>query len=191
MVNVTEAAQDEILRLMKDQEEPVKGVRVKAEALSPLQANYRLSFVLEGQESEDDTVDSFEGFSVYVDPESVNYVQDVTIDFVDSVMGQGFKIENPNRIPPHLKGTITEKVQQIIDDRVNPSISSHGGFITLIDVKDSTAYIKFGGGCQGCGMADVTLKGGVEVMIKESIPEIQEVLDVTEHADGRNPYFQS
>ena len=191
MVNVTEAAQEEILKLMKDQEEPAKGVRVKAEALSPLQANYRLSFVLEGQESQDDTVDSFEGFGVYVDPESVNYVQDITIDFVDSVMGKGFKIENPNRIPPHLKGTIAEKVQQVIDDRVNPSISSHGGFITLIDVKDSTAFIQFGGGCHGCGMANVTLKGGVEVMIKESIPEIQEVLDVTDHADGRNPYFQS
>ena len=67
----------------------------------------------------------------------------------------------------------------------------HGGHISLIDVKDDKAYIQFGGGCQGCGMVDVTLKQGVEVLIKEAVPEIKEILDITEHADGTNPYYQT
>ena len=67
----------------------------------------------------------------------------------------------------------------------------HGGHISLIDVKDNKAYIQFGGGCQGCGMVDVTLKQGVEVLIKEAVPEIDEILDITEHADGENPYYQA
>ena len=190
MITVTEAAQEEIAKLMESQETPIKGVQVKAEAISPLRANYRLAFVAEGPENPDDDVIPFNGFNLYVDSESANYVQDITLDFVDGLMGRGFKIENPHKVPPHLKGTLAEKVQTVIDERINPGIASHGGYISLIDVKDKTAYIQFGGGCQGCGMADVTLKQGVEIMIKENIPEIEEILDVTDHAGGRNPYYR-
>ena len=190
MITVTEAAQKEIVNLMDSQEATVKGVRVKAEAISPLRANFRLAFVTEGQEEDGDQVQPFEGFGVYVDPDSVDYVQDITIDFVDGPMGRGFKIENPHRIPPHLKGTIVEKVQEIIDEKINPGVASHGGQVTLIDVKDSIAYVQFGGGCQGCGMVDLTLKQGVEGVLKQSLPEIEEVIDITDHADGKNPYYQ-
>ena len=82
-----------------------------------------------------------------------------------------------------------EKVQQLLDESINPAVAGHGGFVQLIDVKDNTVYIQMGGGCQGCGMADVTLKAGIERMIKEEIPEIVEVLDTTDHASGNNPYY--
>ncbi len=81
-------------------------------------------------------------------------------------------------------------VHQLLEERINPSVAAHGGHIALIDVKDHAAYIRLEGGCQGCGMADVTLKQGVETMIKEAIPTITDVLDVTDHAGGDNPYFQ-
>jgi len=190
-INVTEAAQKEVLNLMENQETPIKGVRIKAEVISPLQANFRLAFVAEGQEEEGDEVISCEGFNVYIDQEGVPFSQDLTLDFVDSLMGRGFKIENPHKVPPHLKGTSAEKIQAIIDEKINPSVASHGGHISLIDVKDNKVYVRFGGGCQGCGMVDVTLKQGVEVLIKEAVPEIEEILDVTEHADGDNPYYQA
>jgi len=190
MITVTEAAQKEIRNLMDSQEAAVKGVRVKAEAISPLRANFRLAFVTEGQEKDDDQAQPFEGFNVYVDSDSVDYVQDITIDFVDGLMGRGFKIENPHKVPPHLKGTIAEKVQEIIDEKINPGVASHGGQVTLIDVKDNIAYVQFGGGCQGCGMVDLTLKQGVEGVLKQSLPEIEEVVDITDHADGKNPYYQ-
>ena len=69
-------------------------------------------------------------------------------------------------------------------------VASHGGVVSLLEVKDSSAYLEFGGGCQGCGMIDVTLKQGVEVMIKEQVPEIEAIYDVTDHAEGTNPYYQ-
>ena len=190
MITVTDAAREEIVTLMEKQKQSIKGVRIKAEALSPLQANFRLRFVAGGQEEEADVITKYEGFNIYVDPESLAYVEEVTVDFVESLAGRGFKIENPNKVPAHLKGTVAEKVQAIIDEKINPQIASHGGHLALLDVKETTAYVEFGGGCQGCGMADVTLKQGVEVLIKEACPEIEEILDVTDHADGTNPYFQ-
>ncbi|MAF47185.1 MAG: NifU family protein [Rhodospirillales bacterium] len=80
-------------------------------------------------------------------------------------------------------------VQQVLDERINPAVAGHGGHIALIDVKSDTAYIRLEGGCQGCGMADVTLKQGVEVEIKSAVPAILQVLDVTDHAGGENPYY--
>lgn len=191
MITVTDDAREEIIKLMEKQEQPVLGVRIKAEAISPLQANYRLRFVTDEQIDDDDNVIEFEGFNIYVDQDSMSYVDEVSVDFIESLAGRGFKIENPNRVPAHFKGTIAEKVQQLIDEKINPQIASHGGTLTLLEVKENKAFVKFGGGCQGCGMADVTLKQGVEVLIKETCPEIEEILDVTDHAGGSNPYFQS
>ena len=81
--------------------------------------------------------------------------------------------------------------QRVLDEQVNPAVRGHGGFIRLMEVKDDTAYIRFEGGCQGCAMAEVTLRQGVEVMIKEQVPEIVAIVDVTDHASGTNPYFQT
>ncbi len=91
---------------------------------------------------------------------------------------------------PGLETPVGQAVKQVIDDRINPSVASHGGHIALVDVKDDdTVYIRLEGGCQGCGMADVTLKQGIEVEIMKAVPQIVAVRDTTEHADGDNPYF--
>jgi Fe-S cluster biogenesis protein NfuA len=84
---------------------------------------------------------------------------------------------------------VRDKVQDLIDTAINPAVAGHGGYIELIDVKDSTVYLRMSGGCQGCGAADVTLKAGIERMIFEEVPEVTEVLDVTDHAAGQNPYY--
>jgi Fe/S biogenesis protein NfuA len=84
---------------------------------------------------------------------------------------------------------VRDKVQELLDTGINPAVAGHGGYIELIDVKDSTVYLRMSGGCQGCGAADVTLKAGIERMIFEEIPEVTEVLDVTDHAAGQNPYY--
>ncbi len=90
---------------------------------------------------------------------------------------------------PGLETPVGLAVKQVIDERINPSVSSHGGHIALVDVQEDTVYIRLEGGCQGCGMADVTLKQGIEVEIKKLVPEITAVRDTTDHADGTNPYF--
>jgi Fe/S biogenesis protein NfuA len=81
------------------------------------------------------------------------------------------------------------KVQELIDSTINPAVAGHGGFVQLVEVKDNKVYLQMGGGCQGCGAADVTLKSGIERLIKEELPEITEVLDTTDHASGSNPYY--
>ena len=91
---------------------------------------------------------------------------------------------------PGLKTPEGMAVQQLLDERINPSVAMHGGRIALVDVQADTAYIRLEGGCQGCGMADVTLKQGVEVEIKKEVPSIAHVLDVTDHDGGANPYYQ-
>ena len=81
------------------------------------------------------------------------------------------------------------KVQELIDTMINPAIAGHGGYVDLIDVQDNRVYLQMGGGCQGCGAADITLKSGIERLIKDELPEVIEVLDTTDHASGSNPYY--
>lgn len=91
---------------------------------------------------------------------------------------------------PAIDAGIKKRVQEIIDREINPSVAGHGGFITLLDVRNYQVYVQLGGGCQGCGQADVTLKQGIETMIKERIPEVVGVVDQTDHAGGANPYYK-
>jgi Fe/S biogenesis protein NfuA len=81
------------------------------------------------------------------------------------------------------------KVQELIENMINPAVAGHGGWVELIDVQDKRVYLQMGGGCQGCGAADITLKSGIERLLREEIPEIEEVLDTTDHASGANPYY--
>jgi len=83
-----------------------------------------------------------------------------------------------------------EKVQKILDEMINPAVAGHGGFVDLLDVKENVVYLRLGGGCQGCGMVNVTLKQGIETTLKEEIPQIAGVIDQTDHAGGSNPYYQ-
>jgi Fe/S biogenesis protein NfuA len=84
---------------------------------------------------------------------------------------------------------IKQRVQSILDQEINPAVAAHGGWVELIDVKRNEVFIRMGGGCVGCGMADVTLKQGVEKTIRQAIPEVGAILDTTDHAAGRNPYY--
>ena len=84
---------------------------------------------------------------------------------------------------------IRHRVEEVLDNEINPQVASHGGVVQLLDVKDNNLFIQMGGGCQGCGMANVTLKHGVEAAIRQAVPEVGAILDVTDHAAGRNPYF--
>ena len=194
MLEITPQALDKIRELIaqssEQNEKLVKGLRVGAEAQSPLKVDFRLAFIGDGQENADDEVIEFSGFEVYVDPESLPYVEDASIDFVDGLMGSGFKVERKHKTVPTASGPVVERIQQVLEEQINPAVASHGGSVALIDVKENVVYVELGGGCQGCGMANVTLKQGIEVAIKEAVPEITAVLDVTEHADGTNPYYQ-
>ena len=85
---------------------------------------------------------------------------------------------------------VKTRIQKILDEMINPAVASHGGYVELLDVKENIAYLRLGGGCQGCGMVNVTLKQGIEATLKEEIPQLAGVIDQTDHAGGSNPYYQ-
>jgi Fe-S cluster biogenesis protein NfuA len=91
-------------------------------------------------------------------------------------------------MPP--ESEIRKKIQNLLDREINPALGSHGGWVELIDVRKNSVFLRLGGGCQGCASADMTLKMGIEKAIREQIPEVGEILDTTDHAAGRNPYYQ-
>ncbi len=84
---------------------------------------------------------------------------------------------------------LRQKVQKFLDENINPAVASHGGFISLLDVRDKDLFIQMGGGCQGCGMANVTLREGVETAIRQNFPEVGKILDITDHTSGETPYY--
>ena len=93
--------------------------------------------------------------------------------------------------PPDLSGDVAQRVLQVLDYEINPAIAAHGGRADLVAVEDDTAYLRLSGGCAGCGMASVTLSQGIEVAIRESVPEIVNIVDVTDHASGTNPFYEA
>lgn len=125
---------------------------------------------------------------------TLNYRQNLMASDGES----GFAFDNPNSLSPdipagdiELTGEVADRVNQVLAQRINPAIASHGGVAELVAVENDTAYLRLGGGCQGCGMAAVTLSQGIEVAILEMVPEIKNVVDVTDHATGDNPYYEA
>lgn len=189
ILTLTEAAIAKIKDLQASQETKGMPIRVAVREDSPAAFRYLVRFVpLEDKKAEDETID-VGGILFYIDEESVPMLAGSTLDFVDTLLGTGFKFDNPNK-PPLLKDPIAARVHQIIEERINPSLATHGGRVALLDYRDGKVYVQLGGGCQGCGMVDVTLKQGIEATLKEEVPEVTEVLDTTDHASGTNPYQQ-
>src|SRR3990170_4874518 len=112
---------------------------------------------------------------------------DAVLDYGDLAVGS----RPPETLKADLSGDVAQRVMMVLDRQINPSIAAHGGHAELVGVEEGTAYLRLGGGCQGCSMATVTLGQGIEVAIKELVPEITRVLDVTDHASGTSPYFEA
>ena len=146
----------------------------------------------------DDEIQHVDGLPVVVPGSDAESLQGATVDWSDDLMRGGLTVTNPNRpqiVTPaggngELAGDVAERVSQVIQRRINPAIAQHGGRAMLDRVEDGIAYVRLGGGCQGCGMATVTLDQGIESAILESVPEIRQVVDVPDHTAGENPYYQ-
>lgn len=190
MITITETARQKIAQLQEQFSQPVKGIRVSAIPRSPIRASFRMKLIPEGEpESPADIIQSLDDVDVYIDPDSAPYLEAAAIDYVFTPMARGFKVVAPPRKLDTPDGALAQRIQMILDDQINRSLFLHGGGATLIDVKGGSVFLEMNGGCQGCSQAAATMKNGIAAVIKEQIPEIQEVFDVTEHANGRNPYF--
>ncbi len=193
MITFTDKAREHVLGYLETEDEEL-AVRIRLLDSSPLAPQYDLSLIERLARDADDRVMDFKGFEVVVDAKSAEMREGASVDWVENHDGSGFKIENPNIRPigqDLVEGSLADQVRRVIDMQVNPSIASHGGRVDLVAVRDRVVYLKMQGGCQGCGMAAVTLAKGIRRILTESLPEIQDIVDVTDHASGTNPYFSS
>ena len=185
LLTVTAAAEEKIHAVIAAEEVEVEGLRISIQGRTATAFQYSLGLATEAQA--DDIVVECENFNVLVDAESAPDLKGAVIDYVDDLNASGFNIENPNT--PTWDNPKAQQIQELIDERINPAVAAHGGQIELLNVEDDSIYIHMGGGCQGCGMANVTLKHGIEAMIQEVFPEIKHVIDTTDHAAGDDPYY--
>jgi Fe/S biogenesis protein NfuA len=188
MVEFTEAAREKITEIIEAKAQDEMMLRMQIMGRGPGGFLYSLRFVPADEKSPDDIELNMESFHVLIDQNSVQNLEGSTVDYKDDNFQRGFSVDNPN---PLWEDPTAQSIQDVLDSKVNPGISSHGGFVSLVEYKEDTAYIAFGGGCQGCGLVDVTLKQGVEVMIRESVPEVQNIVDLTDHASGDQPYYEA
>jgi Fe/S biogenesis protein NfuA len=140
----------------------------------------------------DDLKLEFDHFNAYVDEDSIPYLEDAEIDYQTDDMGGQLTLRAPNAKARKVAddAPVVDRIQYLLESEINPQLANHGGQVSLAEfTEDGVAVLKFGGGCQGCGMADVTLKEGIEKTLLEKIPEVKGVKDVTEHQKGDNPYY--
>ncbi len=191
MITFTDAASQRVLAFM-ELEDGDLAVRIEVLDSSPLAPKYDLSLVEAHERGDGDRSFDAGGFDLYVDEASAELLAGATVDWVETLQGSGFKVENPNIKPigeSTPEGPLADRVQHVIRHQINPSIAGHGGAVTLVDVRDEVVYLEMQGGCQGCGMAAVTLAQGIRRILTEALPEIRDIVDVTNHAAGVNPYY--
>lgn len=187
MIEITDAAREQLIEIVNSRAEKIVGLRVAIKGRGPAGFDHSMQFVLAGEEPENAVTTEVGDLRIFVEQEDAESLEGAKIDFIAET--GGFDIDNPN--PPFVwDDPVSQQVQDVLTEQINPSVAQHGGWVGLLEVKDETAYIELGGGCVGCGMVDVTLKQGVEVAIKASVPTITSVVDTTDHASGKNPYFQ-
>jgi len=186
LLTITPAAGTKIARAAASTGQPDSRLRIAA-TRKGARFSYELTLVRPGDELPDDIAVDSAGTRVYVGSGSADALRGATIDMDESAFGGAITIVNPNE---GWADPLAARVQIVLDRQINPGIASHGGHISLLDVREGTAYIEMGGGCQGCAQVDVTLRQGVEVAIRAAVPEIVAIVDRTDHQAGTNPYYQ-
>lgn len=192
MIDITERAQAHFQRLLAQQGEDGLGIRLRVVAAGTPAAQCELEFCATSELTGDEWTVECRGFNLYVDGESMRWLDPADIDYEMTPTGSQLNIRAP-RIKGEAPGDeagLPERVRYVLETEIAPQIASHGGRISLVEVTAAgVVVLRFGGGCHGCGMVDVTLKNGVEKTLRERVPEVTEVRDVTDHETGEDPYF--
>ena len=186
LIQMTQIAKERVKSIIDSEDLEVEGLRISVTGRTA--ATFEYSLGLEVESHPEDVVIDLGDLKVLVDSQSMDSLKGSTIDYIEDLNASGFRVDNPNQ--PTWDDSRAQKIQELIDTRINPSVASHGGNIQLLDVTEDSIYVHMGGGCQGCGQATATLKQGVQSMIQEEFPEIVNVIDTTDHAAGTNPYYQ-
>lgn len=195
MLTFTDRARDMIRSFIDRSEGELDALRVSMDG-SPLAPRFELTLVSEDERRDDEREFDAGGFTVLVAESQSPRLDGATVDFVERVNESGFEVRpredagpTPDPVEPP-RGPLADKVRDILDEQVNPAIAAHGGAISLVDVQDTEVYLEMSGGCQGCAMSRLTLRQGVERMLRQALPELTGIHDVTDHQSGTNPYYE-
>lgn len=192
MVEITASAQQYLIELLSKQDDKDVGIRIfVADAGTPM-AETCIAYCRPGEEKEDDERVEYKGFTTWLDGSSKPFLIDALVDYAEDKMGGQLTIKAPNSKVPNVSedSPIEDKINYILHSQINPGLASHGGMVNLVEVVDAeVAVLQFGGGCQGCGMVDTTLKDGVEKTLLEQLPELKAVRDITDHTVTENAYY--
>ncbi len=196
VVTITPDALVKIVDVRDNEDDPASLVlRIAVTGVNGIEYAYDLSFEPRADLEGEHLAYTVGDLDVVVPVDSVEPLTGATLDIPSNPGQGGLVIRNPNRPNPlegrnlELSGDLPEKVQQLLDQSINPSLAAHGGYAQLVGVEGNTVFVTMGGGCQGCSMSAATLSLGIQRSIKEAIPEVDEVVDVTDHAAGANPYY--
>ncbi|HEX6938660.1 MAG TPA: NifU family protein [Longimicrobiales bacterium] len=185
MLTMTEPAREKVRSISAYLERPALRIHL-GEGASPLAPEWEFVLVEEADAEPGETVVDAGDVRVILDARSAAQLRGRVVDYGDG----GFVVKFPSfEGRGGSSGALAERVRAVIEERINPGVAAHGGQIELVDVRGDVAYIEMRGGCQGCAMSRLTLRQGVERMIREAVPEIAAVHDVTDHARGENPYY--
>lgn len=188
MIAVTELAQAKIREVIASESDVGNVIRITARKIAPYRFEYDLFFIEADEIAADDAQEKLDELVFVADAASAANLEGSTIDFVVGPPG-GFKFDNP-QAKRSFDDPLETELNDFIEAEVNPTIAAHRGHITLHGIKDKVVYLEMGGSCQGCGMAAMTLRQGVETQIRERFPDLLEIVDVTNHDEGKNPFYQ-
>ncbi|MDP4598268.1 MAG: Fe-S biogenesis protein NfuA [Pseudomonadales bacterium] len=191
MVEITPAAQEYLVGLLSKQDDATD-IRIFISDPGTPMAETCIAYCKPGEEQTTDEKADYTGFGAWIDERSKPFLLDALVDYAKDKMGGQLTIKAPNAKVPQVSADspIEDRINYILHSQVNPSLAAHGGMVSLVEVTEaSIAILKFGGGCQGCGMVDMTLKDGVEKTLLEQLPELTAVRDVTDHSVTENAYM--
>ncbi len=197
VLSISDAALEKVMEIRNGEDDAENtGLRVMIVGTRGVEFDYDLSLETVSEVSEGALVYQVGELSVIIPDDSVDDMRGSTLDIPSNPMQGGLVIRNPNRPPVlapedvELTGTLSEKVQQLLDLSINPALAAHGGFASLVKVENDTeVHVLMGGGCQGCSMSAMTLTEGIKTAIVDAIPEVTEVIDATDHSAGENPFY--
>jgi len=192
-ITVTESAQVYLSELLNKQEGEVLGIRMFVNQPGTPKAETCIAYCRDGDVNEDDVQVEYNGFIGFFEARSVPFLDEAMVDYAEDKFGGQLTIKAPNSKQPKLgeDSPVEDRVNYYLYNEINPSLAAHGGEVSLIEItEDRFAILKFGGGCQGCGMVDETLKGGVEKTLLDNIPQLAGVKDITDHSVTENAYFK-
>ena len=193
IIKITKSAEEYLSQLIHDKNETDLSIRIFIADPGTPKAETCLAYCKPDEAMPDDMIINLDLITVNLEKRSIPFLKDAEVNFDNDTFGGQLTIKAPNARLPNISADspVEDRINYVIYNEINPMLESHGGEVSLVEFNNKNeAVLQFGGGCQGCGMVDVTLKDGIEKTLIEQIPEVKSVKDLTDHSIDDNAYYK-